>query len=72
VKLWNIFTSETSIRLIKEFFAQKWDRRNNNATIKKLLMGHSIRYSINTSFTRTIQWTNFKRHMVKSSVILDP
>ena len=45
--MWNIFTSETSIRLIKEFFAQKWDRRNDNATIKKLLMGHSIRYDIN-------------------------
>ncbi len=31
-----------------EFFAQEGDRRNYNATIKKLLMGHSIRYDINT------------------------
>ncbi len=32
---------------MREFFAQEGDRRNYNATIKKLLMGHSIRYDIN-------------------------
>ncbi len=32
---------------MRKFFAQEWDRRNGNATIKKLLMGHSIRYDIN-------------------------
>nr|WP_240912518.1 tyrosine-type recombinase/integrase [Thermococcus sp. LS2] len=32
---------------MRKFFAQEWDRRNGNATIKKMLMGHSIRYDIN-------------------------
>ena len=32
---------------MRKFFAQEWDRRNGNATIKKLIMGHSIRYDIN-------------------------
>lgn len=32
---------------MRKFFAQEWDRRNDNATIKKLLMGHSIRYDTN-------------------------
>ncbi|WP_456321407.1 hypothetical protein [Palaeococcus sp. (in: euryarchaeotes)] len=33
---------------MRKFFAQEWDRKNGDATIKKLLMGHSIRHDINT------------------------
>jgi len=32
---------------MRKFFAQEWDRRNGNTTVKKLLMGHSIREDIN-------------------------
>ncbi|AHL22787.1 Integrase [Thermococcus nautili] len=32
---------------MRKFFSQEWDRRNGNATVKKLLMGHSIRGDIN-------------------------
>ncbi|RLI67588.1 MAG: hypothetical protein DRP02_14230 [Candidatus Gerdarchaeota archaeon] len=32
---------------MRKFFSQEWDRRNGNTTVKKLLMGHSIRQDIN-------------------------
>ncbi|WP_171814828.1 tyrosine-type recombinase/integrase [Thermococcus litoralis] len=32
---------------MRKFFSQEWDRKNGNSTVKKLLMGHSIREDIN-------------------------